>query len=70
MNPQSFLRLRLVCARFEGHSVPLAFLKDIAVLEEMIVEVPNPFSRIILAAAHAAWLHEEDSSDDDHLRIR
>ena len=39
MNPQSFLRLRLVGARFEEHSVPLAFLKDIAVLEEMIVEV-------------------------------
>ena len=29
MNPESFLRLRLVGARFEGHSVPLTFLKDI-----------------------------------------
>ena len=39
MTPEPFLHLRLLGARFEGHSVPLAFLKDIAVLEEMIVEV-------------------------------
>ena len=39
MNLEPFLLLRLIGTRFEGHSVPLAFLKDIAVLEEMVVEV-------------------------------
>lgn len=34
-----FLRPCLKGTRFEGHAVPLEFLKDLAVLEEMIVEV-------------------------------
>jgi len=39
MTTQPFLRPRLTGARFEGGAVPLEFLKDLAVLEEMIVEV-------------------------------
>lgn len=39
MSIQPFLRPRLTGARFEGGAVPLEFLKDLAVLEEMIVEV-------------------------------
>lgn len=39
MSSQPFMLLRLVGARYEDHSVPLEFLKDVAVLEEMIVEV-------------------------------
>jgi len=39
MTTRPFLRPRLTGARFEGHSIPLEFLKDLAVLEEMIVEV-------------------------------
>lgn len=34
-----FLRPRLIGARFEGHAIPLEFLKDLAVFEEMIVEI-------------------------------
>lgn len=39
MIPEPFLRPRLVGERFEGRSIPLEILKDLAVLEEMIVEV-------------------------------
>jgi hypothetical protein len=39
MMTEPFLRPRLVGARFEGRSIPLEVLKDLAVLEEMIVEV-------------------------------
>lgn len=39
MTTQPFIRPRLTGARFEGGAVPLEFLKDLAVLEEMIVEV-------------------------------
>ena len=39
MNTEPFLRPRLTGRRFEGHAIPLEFLKDLAVLEEMIVEV-------------------------------
>jgi len=39
MQSIDFLRPRLVGARFDGHAIPLEFLKDLAVLEEMIVEV-------------------------------
>ncbi|WP_322629953.1 hypothetical protein [Halothiobacillus sp.] len=34
-----FLAPRMVGQRFDGHSIPLELLKDLAVLEEMIVEV-------------------------------
>ena len=34
-----YLRPRLVGLRFEGHSNPLEFLRDLSVLEEMVVEV-------------------------------
>jgi hypothetical protein len=34
-----FLRPRLVGLRFEGHAIPLEFLKDLAGLEEMVLEV-------------------------------
>lgn len=39
MSTQLFLCPRLIGARFEGHAIPLEFLKDLAALEEMIVEV-------------------------------
>ena len=39
MNEDIFLQPRLVGPRFEGTAIPLEFLKDLAVLEEMIVEV-------------------------------
>ena len=39
MSTESFLRLRLLGMRFDDHGVPLELLKDIAVLEEMVVEV-------------------------------
>ena len=39
MSAQPFMLLRLVGARYEDHSVPFEFLKDVAVLEEMVVEV-------------------------------
>jgi len=34
-----FLRPRLIGPRFEGHVVPLEFLKDLAEFEEMVIEV-------------------------------
>lgn len=39
MSTEPFLKPRLTGKRFEGHAIPLEFLKDLAVLEEMIVEV-------------------------------
>ena len=39
MSAEPFLRLRLIGDRFEGHAIPLGFLKGLAVLEKMIVEV-------------------------------
>jgi hypothetical protein len=39
MTSEPFLRPRLIGERFEGHSIPLEVLKDLAVLEEMIIEV-------------------------------
>ncbi len=39
MSVEPFLEPRLVGARFEGHAVPLEVLKDLAVLQDMIVEV-------------------------------
>ncbi len=39
MNEHEFLKPRLVGRRFEGTAIPLELLKDIAVLEEMIIEV-------------------------------
>lgn len=36
---KAFLKPRLTGARFEGHAIPLEFLKDLAVLEEMVIEV-------------------------------
>lgn len=39
MNEHVFLKPRLVGRRFEGKAIPLEFLKDLAVLEEMIIEV-------------------------------
>ncbi len=39
MSMDRFLYPRLTGARFEGRAIPLEFLKDLAVLEEMIVEV-------------------------------
>ncbi|MFW5653899.1 MAG: hypothetical protein ACOC0P_07610 [Planctomycetota bacterium] len=34
-----FLKPRLTGERFRGHSIPLEFLKDLAVIEEMVIEV-------------------------------
>ena len=39
MNGVEFLRPRLCGARFEGGTIPLEVLKDLAVLEEMLIEV-------------------------------
>lgn len=39
MTPTPFLRPRLTGTRFDDHTIPLEFLKDLAVLNEMIVEV-------------------------------
>lgn len=39
MSIERFLYPRLTGARFEGRAIPLEFLRDLAVLEEMIVEV-------------------------------
>ena len=39
MSETTFLRPRLIGARFEDHSIPLELLKNLAVLEGMIVEV-------------------------------
>jgi len=36
---KEFWKPRLTGARFEGHAIPLEFLKDLAVLEEMVIEV-------------------------------
>ncbi|MEI6415960.1 MAG: hypothetical protein WCP34_17120 [Pseudomonadota bacterium] len=38
-NSIQFLSPRIVGERFDGHSIPLEMLKDLAVLEEMIIEV-------------------------------
>lgn len=34
-----YLRPRLTGSRFSGHAIPLEFLKDLAVIEEMVIEV-------------------------------
>jgi hypothetical protein len=39
MTVEPFLSPRLIGERFEGHAIPLEILKDLAVLEEMIIEV-------------------------------
>lgn len=39
MSTEPFLEPRLVGTRFEGHAIPLEVLKDLAVLQDMIVEV-------------------------------
>ncbi|MDD3034894.1 MAG: hypothetical protein PHT25_09895 [Bacteroidales bacterium] len=39
MSQQLFISPRLVGKRFSEHSIPLEFLKDLAVIEEMIIEV-------------------------------
>lgn len=39
MATAGFLHLRLIGARFEDHTVPLALIKDIALLEKVIAEV-------------------------------
>lgn len=39
MNRIEFLKPRLTGPRFEGHAIPLEVLRDLAVLEELIVEV-------------------------------
>jgi len=39
MSIQDFLKPRLTGARFEGKAIPLEMLKDLAVLEEMVIEV-------------------------------
>ena len=39
MSIQQFLNLRMTGDRFEGHAIPLEFLKDLPVLNEMIIEV-------------------------------
>jgi hypothetical protein len=36
---QTFLKPRLTGSRFDGHAIPLELLTDLAVLEEMIIEV-------------------------------
>lgn len=38
MDTEIFLKPRLVGGRFEGHAIPLEFLRDLAVLNEMIQE--------------------------------
>jgi hypothetical protein len=39
MNIQEYLRPKLLGERFRSHAIPLEFLRDLAVLEEMVVEV-------------------------------
>ena len=39
MTDETFLKPRLIGSRFEGHAIPLEFLRDLAVLEPMIIEV-------------------------------
>lgn len=38
-DPIPFMQPRMVGPRFDGHAIPLEMLKDLAVLEEMIIEV-------------------------------
>jgi hypothetical protein len=45
-----FMAPRMVGARFEGHAIPLELLKDLATLEEMILEV-------------AKWRYLQDNQD-------
>lgn len=45
-----FLKPRLTGVRFEGHSIPLEFLKDLAVLEKMVIDV-------------AKWRYLQDHKD-------
>lgn len=47
---KTFLSPRLIGKRFEGHAIPLEVLKDLAVLEEMVVEV-------------AKWRYLQEHSD-------
>lgn len=54
MSEERFLRLRLSGARFDGHAVPLEFLRKLAVLEEMILEA-------------AKWRFLEDHPDRHRL---
>ena len=54
MSEERFLRLRLSGSRFDGHAVPLEFLKKLAVLEEMIIEA-------------AKWRFLEDNPDKHRL---
>src|SRR5271165_729147 len=39
MEPVEFFKPKMVGGRFEGHAIPLELLRDLAVLEEMVVEV-------------------------------
>ena len=39
MSTESFLRLRFVGMRFDDHAIPLELLKNLPVLEEMVVGV-------------------------------
>ena len=39
MESEEFLKPRLVGERFEGHAIPLEFLRDLSALEGMIVEI-------------------------------
>ena len=39
MSTEEFLRPRLIGQRFAGHAIPLELLRDLAVLQEMIVDV-------------------------------
>lgn len=47
MSLDRFLSPKLTGSRFQGHAIPLEFLKDLAVLEELIIEV-----------AKAKWLED------------
>jgi len=47
MSLDRFLSPKLTGSRFEGHAIPLEFLKDLAVLEELIIEV-----------AKAKWIND------------
>ncbi len=38
-DPIPFMQPRMVGPRFDGHAIPLEMLKDLAVLEEMVIEV-------------------------------
>jgi len=39
MSTLEFLKPKLIGPRFEEHAIPLEILKDLAALEEMIIEV-------------------------------